>query len=956
MIDSSVIEQALSKIGNYGAGYLYFFQNLKSADWIEPLWKAGFFRHPPPAERDGNSVAYPPWVESQYLARMADLSPEVVAKVIEAMEETENVRVHRDVIEVAAKLPPAVAGSLVTKIGRFLRHTNTRFIDYPLAKFVQNLVIGGEIDAALTLLRAVLAFLPDGQGRGETVPGSREKEMLFGQPEPKPIWDVHEYQEILKKGVRALLKHSPSKALELSSETLNKGLELAFREDKDALREGNDSSVSWRPAVEEHDQNNDFYHKALLVPIIRDSCISFLERNPSAIDELGELLGRFKWDIFKRIYIHVCRVCPDSVGPERIQALLTDDDLFDNYRYQHEWSLLLSEQFKNLSLADKELILNRIDNGFDGSSAIAYHKQRFGEHPTDQLIEGWKIRWQRDKLCFIEADLPSDWKLRYSSFLAKVGEPEHPGFPVWSSGVLSGSRSPKTPEQLLAMPVADLMQYLGEWQPSGEWLGDSVAGLASTLETAVKSDPDRFSEKIHDFQALRPDYIRGLISGFSEAAKSGKAIPWHSLLHFCQWVLGQNPGRESVAGEPEEDRDWRWARMEVVRLISAGLKGPPGEIPFELRDSVWTVLQELVHDAVPSLAYEKKYANGRRYGTLSINTIRGEAMHMLFAYADWVRRHQEPGSGANPAKEILEPLRDHLDTDKEPTLTIRSTYSQHLGWLYHFHREWLLDNLERIFPRAPELKDYRDVAWETYVTYCRPWLPLFKLLVGEYAHAVSNISQRRGEDEQYDLQHPDDALAEHMIQLYWQNEISIDDPQSLISHFFEKAPEKTRVHAIDFAGRAVWNTTGEIPKEILTRLQHLFDIRLEAAKANGIRNGFEKELCAFGTWVQSRRFDEVWTLRSLEEMLTLTKAREPFGGLILEPLAEMSRRFPLEAVRCLSLMISRDQERLSWYAEPEQIKTILRSAMARDEKAKEIAVAVQDILLRQGWFEFRILA
>jgi hypothetical protein len=30
--------------------------------------------------------------------------------------------------------------------------------------------------------------------------------------------------------------------------------------------------------------------------------------------------------------------------------------------------------------------------------------------------------------------------------------------------------------------------------------------------------------------------------------------------------------------------------------------------------------------------------------------------------------------------------------------------------------------------------------------------------------------------------------------------------------------------------------------------------------------------------------------------------------------------------------------------------------MARDEKAKEIAVAVQDILLRQGWFEFRILA
>jgi hypothetical protein len=88
----------------------------------------------------------------------------------------------------------------------------------------------------------------------------------------------------------------------------------------------------------------------------------------------------------------------------------------------------------------------------------------------------------------------------------------------------------------------------------------------------------------------------------------------------------------------------------------------------------------------------------------------------------------------------------------------------------------------------------------------------------------------------------------------------------------------------------VWNTTGEIPKEILIRLQHLFDARLEAAKVKRSRGGFEKELSAFGTWVQSRRFEEAWVLRSLEEMLTLTKTREHFGGFVLEPFAEMSTR------------------------------------------------------------------
>ena len=88
----------------------------------------------------------------------------------------------------------------------------------------------------------------------------------------------------------------------------------------------------------------------------------------------------------------------------------------------------------------------------------------------------------------------------------------------------------------------------------------------------------------------------------------------------------------------------------------------------------------------------------------------------------------------------------------------------------------------------------------------------------------------------------------------------------------------------------------------------------------------------------------------------MTKDREPFGGFVLEPLAELSERFPLQTVKCLSLMVSSDQERLSWYAEPEKIKTILRNAIdSGNAAAKKEAVAVQDALLRQGWFEFRNL-
>src|ERR1700744_340791 len=98
MIEAQIINQALSKIRDRGANYVYFFQNLNSPDWIEPLLKAGFFRRPPSPIREGNTISYPPWVESQYLARIAAKNPALVAKVTREIENTENVRVQHDIL------------------------------------------------------------------------------------------------------------------------------------------------------------------------------------------------------------------------------------------------------------------------------------------------------------------------------------------------------------------------------------------------------------------------------------------------------------------------------------------------------------------------------------------------------------------------------------------------------------------------------------------------------------------------------------------------------------------------------------------------------------------------------------------------------------------------------------------------------------------------------------------
>ena len=221
---------------------------------------------------------------------------------------------------------------------------------------------------------------------------------------------------------------------------------------------------------------------------------------------------------------------------------------------------------------------------------------------------------------------------------------------------------------------------------------------------------------------------------------------------------------------------------------------------------------------------------------------------------------------------------------------------------------------------------------------------------------MKNLPKHSGKEDRFDLQHPNDALSQHLITLYWWGELSIDDPTSLISRFFKNAPDVVRRHAIDYAGRSIWNAKDAVPKEVLDRLQHLFDIRLKSAKESGSPKEYLLELAAFEPWVYSLKFDELWTLHTLKEVLILTRNDKQHKGYILEPLSKLSERHPLEAVKCLKLLIESTAEQSSWHGNPVKIKAILRNAMsAEDETAKQIVVEVKDYLLRQGQFEFRNL-
>src|SRR5213593_2211477 len=101
------VSRAVAQLG-HAEHYRYFFDRLENPRWLELLAEKGFFKKPPAPRKDDSkgTVGFPPWPESRYLARMAKLgeAQEVVLSIALEIPDTENVRVHEDLAEVALAL------------------------------------------------------------------------------------------------------------------------------------------------------------------------------------------------------------------------------------------------------------------------------------------------------------------------------------------------------------------------------------------------------------------------------------------------------------------------------------------------------------------------------------------------------------------------------------------------------------------------------------------------------------------------------------------------------------------------------------------------------------------------------------------------------------------------------------------------------------------------------------
>jgi len=923
---------ALIRKPGANANYVYFFGQLDDPSWIAPLKREGFFVTSPGPISAGAGIAYPAWPESEYLMRMAERAPKEVAAVLPGVRATDNPRVHADLVRIAARLPADQALTVTKRELAWLKEQELIPLDLPeaLGELAVHLAQLGKTKRAGDLMREVLRLAP--------------------APE-KPQWirsgqarmERWTYQQAVSQTLPALHEFMGLDALRLAADILEDAIELT-----DAESPG-DLSEIWRPTIEDDGNNLDVDPPESLIAAVRDIALAEAADDERVTAVVTDLLGR-PWNVFWRIALHVLAY-KSEITPALAERKLLDEDLLINHALVHEYSALLTAVYPRLDHAKQNQWITAVDRGPSWPSRDS--EERKEQKISEEEYVRYRDAWRKDRLGAVQALLPEDRQTEVASLIERFGPPSEPNDFQVTSWV--GPTSPLSQEEFSARSPAELVNYLRSWKPSGEPMSPSPEGLGRRMTERIAQEPAPFALLADQISKLEPTYVRSALRGFEQASKQDLSFGWENVLLLAETaVRGPSLDAEASGNDgTDRDTDWHWTRGEAASALQAAMSSE--SMPKELADRVWAVLDPLSWDDEPTLNYEKRYGGSNMDPlTLSLNTVRGQAMHAVIEFTVW-KKKQASGDGPfdmSSMPEVAENLERHLDTDREPSETVRAVFGSRLHQLLWVDGEWLATQVPRLFPPDATQNGRRLAVWESYLAYGGPAAHLFELLRDEYRRAVDDLPTPEDRNKRAG-RNPGLVLAEHLGALYYAGTIDREEG-GLLDRFLERASTDEAAHLVDYIGRSVHRLdASEVSNGGRERLTTLWEWLV--GRSNDRPSDGRKILAGFGWWYGSDAFDAGWRDEQLLMLLREQVSVDP-EFVVFDRLGQRATEDLQSAVEIARLLLTQDKAGWRWIGLRDTLREILGLALGSgdqtlDKKAREII----NTLGAKGMVEFRDL-
>jgi hypothetical protein len=966
----------------------YFFERLASPGWLLPLHDNRLLPMPPPPEvtPDGRQ-AFPSWPAAPYLQRMASVAPDGVVGVLAGLT-TSNITARAQFLEIAAALPADRALKLVPRILEWAPEFEQFFGADRAVAFAAHLATGGLTDAAIDVLttmlqpptplaRPVPAAQADNAPLADSGPGAPSpaedaepelrEEVAADEANPwrdrQTPWFVRDASNTV---IPRLLETAPStwfahvlSLLERWLGALSAGRPLA---------EGvgiYDWSPWWGPELVGSAQDPPDDLRTWLAGATLTAARAVIDQDAAQLATVLERLRRSPYLVARRLELLVLAQAPQAARA-LVRERLLDRAWLHSRDLAPEYVALLAAAFPQLEAADRAAVVGAIRQG----PQLPPPDDESPEHIAHR--EGYRTAWRRDRLAVVRPHLLEADRAALDALITASG----PAAPVIHNGLEAtagfiGPTSPLSAQALASFAPTELVDYLREWRPSGQWHTPTPEGLARVLAARIAETPGPYAADAMQFTTIAPTYLRAVFEGLREAVRHERAFNWEAVLEAGQWVVAQAiPTDDDRGGSFDADSDLRPTRRALAALLVQGLHDGPLEVPIQHRAAVCEVLMRLCEDPNPTPDYEAQYGGTNMDPfTLSLNTTRPEGIRGVLLYAQWVQRHGPPerrGDGFALVPEAEAVVRAHLDPATDPSLAVRAAIGERLPWLIHFDRRWVTHHLGLLLPADLAGAALRDALWDAFITWTRPYDGLLDILTPAFREAIERLG-RHHVQERPGGQRPEERLAEHLMTHYWHGRVTLDSPDGLVQAFFARADGRRRARAIHFIG---WSLTrgrdgagkadAPVPAEVTGRLAVLWSWRLATAEAQmgtGDASPLARaELEEFGWWVASRVFEPRWALGMLARVLGLT-GRTANDRFVVSYLAELASSAPEEVLACL------DAYDIHGGAEPwrvhvwrEEARAALRTLRANaTPSVREAAGRLVNRWVAHGYIDFREL-
>ena len=935
MITPEAVQKAIRLIHASPANAAYFFEQLKSPEWIGPLDANHLFSSPYSAVPRGDLISFPVWTPGEYLARMS-VFPEAQERIVTILEKTpqsDNPRVYEAVADSANALEPSLAERLVPQLEIGLQLRFQLLLPDKVGKTIRRLCAAGRGPSALRLAKPLFEILAPGDDQSEA---SRR----FGRGVRTRV-DAWEFGQLMRTTVAPLTEACGVGALEWLCGLLRMAVAGERIPHSD---ETEDYSYVWRPSIEHTAAHRDGV-RGELVTAVRDAAA--IVAHARGLSVALDLLGRQPGSIFTRLGLHVIAISAEAAPPLRAEWLRIPKRSEDG-GLDPEYDLALEASWGVLPASDRERYLNWVRAGPDLEGYARRRVKWDGTAPSEGEVDDYANRWRRDHWHPIREALQEADGAEYARLVETLGQPiSREDFTEAWSGWL-GENSPLPEDEARAMSWDTFIGYVKGWVPTQVGIGAaSREGLAGSLRSRVALDPAGVTPYFGEIAELPLRYIASVFEALRDALRDRRAFDWAAVIGFAERCATLAAPQEQDDGQP----DRRWVRESLVSLLEDAFDADGLSVEQSHRGRVWALIAWLAEDPDPTPESERDWeSRGMDAATLGLNSIRGQAMHAAVRYGLWFRRHEMgEESGASPTPilpqmpELRQLLERHLDSEHEPSPGVRAVYGQWFPWLTLLDKEWAKGSAPRIFGGTSQLS---RAAWDTYIVYCRPYSDVFPLLRQYYEVAVRLLALEK--ERPTGRGEPESKLAQHLMSFYWRGQIDRIDG-GLLELFFDLAPTKLRAQALDFVGDSLLRADEPPSTEIARRLMALWDWRIANAAVT------QEEVQTFGGWFGSGRLDTAWSVARLQAILEKKIRPEPDHS-VAERLVVVADTDVVLALSLLEQLIQVTVKDWSIYGWVDECRAILKKGLTSgNAAARATAERVANEMVRYRFKGFREL-